>query len=252
MAYEELKYEVAVANRVLSEIGLCTGPTMAVGHASLRDPNDPTKFAIKGRGYEMDALARMRPEDMVVCDMDGRKVDGPPGVTQCFEVKMHSCIYRDHPNVKSVVHVHPRYTILMTLNGVTLRPMANDGAQMVRKPIPMYPHNKLIQSDKDGTEVAALLGGGRTVLLEGHGIATVGQSLQESVLGAYALENQAQANWAAYCAFGPDYRSIPDEYFEEPRERLVDLPHFQDSMKGVQPRVEGVWNYYVDVVKEGM
>ena len=38
MAYEELKYDVAIANRVLSEIGLCTGPTRAVGHASLRDP----------------------------------------------------------------------------------------------------------------------------------------------------------------------------------------------------------------------
>jgi ribulose-5-phosphate 4-epimerase/fuculose-1-phosphate aldolase len=130
--------------------------------------------------------------------------------------------------------------------------MANDGAQMVRQPIPMYHHNKLIQSDQDGTEVAALLGDGRTVLLEGHGIVTVGQSLQESVLGAYALENQAHANWAAYCAFGPDYRGIPDEYFGEPRERLVDLPHFKESMKGIQPRVEGTWNYYVDVVKKGL
>jgi ribulose-5-phosphate 4-epimerase/fuculose-1-phosphate aldolase len=150
------------------------------------------------------------------------------------------------------VHVHPRYTILMTLNGVQLRPMANDGAQLVRKPMPMYHHNKLIQSDQDGTEVAALLGDGRTVILEGHGIATVGQSLQESVLGAYAIENQAQANWAAYCAFGANYKSIPEEYFNEPREDLVDLPHFKESMKGVRPRVEGTWNYYVEQVKKGL
>jgi hypothetical protein len=55
------------------------------------------------------------------------------------------------------------------------------------------------------------------------------------------LRTQARANWAAYCAFGPNYRSIPEEYFAEPRENLVDLPHFKESMKGERPRVEGVW-----------
>ena len=252
MSFEQVKYDVAVANRVLSEIGLCTGVTMAVGHASLRVPEQPDRFVIKGRGYEMDALAAMRPEDMVVCDLEGNRIEARPGITQCFEVKLHSCMYRDYPEVRSVVHVHPQFTILMTLNGAQLRPMRNDGAGTVRKPLPVYPHNKLIQSDKDGSEVAALLGDGKIVLLDGHGIATTGNSLEESVMAAYQLEAQAHSNWAAMCAFGPNYRSIPDEYFDEPRERLVDLPHFKESMQGVQPRVAGVWNYYTEVAARGL
>ncbi len=81
----------------------------------MRVPSDPGTFVVKGRGYAIDALAKMRPEDMIVCDLEGFKLDGPPGSTQCFEVKMHSTIYKARPDVRSVVHVHPRYTIVMTV-----------------------------------------------------------------------------------------------------------------------------------------
>ena len=45
----EVKCQVAVANRVLADVGLATGATAALGHASLRVPSDPSKFVVKGR-----------------------------------------------------------------------------------------------------------------------------------------------------------------------------------------------------------
>ena len=86
----DVKQEVAIANRVLWVLGLCTRVTASLGHASLRLPDRSDRFLVKGRGYKMDALATMRPEDMILCDLDGNLVDGPPGASQCFEVKMHS------------------------------------------------------------------------------------------------------------------------------------------------------------------
>src|SRR5437870_3904069 len=82
----DVKRDVAIANRVLWALGLCTGVTASLGHASLRLPDRPDRFLVKGRGYKMDALAAMRPEEMVTCDLDGNLVDGPPGASQCFEV----------------------------------------------------------------------------------------------------------------------------------------------------------------------
>src|SRR5438034_1491589 len=96
----EVKREVAIANRVLAEVGLATGAMASLGHASMRLPSQPDRFLVKGRGYEIDALALMRPEDMVVCDLNGYKVDGPPGSTQCREVQMHSCLYKTRPDVQ--------------------------------------------------------------------------------------------------------------------------------------------------------
>ena len=51
---EDVKYQVAVANRVLSEMGLTTGATASLGHASMRMPSASGRFAIKGRGYKID------------------------------------------------------------------------------------------------------------------------------------------------------------------------------------------------------
>ena len=125
---DDTRRQVAIANRILSDVGLATGVTAALGHASMRVPNDPDRFVVKGRQYAIDALAVMRPEDMVVCDTEGFLVEGKPGLSQCSEVKIHSCIYKTRPEVQSVVHVHPRYTVLMSALGETLVPMCQEGA----------------------------------------------------------------------------------------------------------------------------
>src|SRR5690242_8988407 len=123
----DVKREVAIANRVLWATGLCTGITTSLGHASSRLPDRSDRFLVKGRGYAMDALAAMRPGDMVTCDLEGNLVDGPPGATQCFEIKMHSWMYKLYPEVQAVVHVHPRYTVLMSTLGRPLKPMCQEG-----------------------------------------------------------------------------------------------------------------------------
>ena len=145
---EEVKLQVAQANRVLSDVGLATGVTSALGHASMRVPSQPGRFVVKGREYTLDALAVMRAEDMVVCDTEGFLVDGPPGITQCSEVKSHSCIYKIRPDVQSVVHVHPRLIVLLSALGLPLVPLCQEGIQLVRHPLPVYPHVKRFRATK--------------------------------------------------------------------------------------------------------
>jgi len=125
---DEVKFEVASATRILSHMGLATAVTAALGHVSMRVPNQPDLFVVKGRGYEIDALDEMQYYDMIVCDLEGYKVDGPARSTQCSEVKIHSCIYRERPDMHSVVHVHPRHVVLMTVLGQPILPMCQEGA----------------------------------------------------------------------------------------------------------------------------
>ena len=87
---DDVKRQVAIANRVLAEVGLASGVLATLGHASMRVPGDPDKFVVKGRGYVIDALARMTPDDMVVVDLEGNKVGGPPNSTQCFTLSTAS------------------------------------------------------------------------------------------------------------------------------------------------------------------
>ena len=242
---EEIKREVAAANRVLANLGLATGVTAALGHASMRVTSEPNHFFVKGREYEFDALAIMEPDDMVMCDTEGFLRAGRAGLTQCSEVKIHACIYKTHPNVQAIVHVHPRYTILMSVLTGSLKPMRQEGAQMLRKPLPVYPHVKTIQSDAEGMEVATLLGDSPAMLLRGHGAVTTGSDLSEAVMGMAQLEEQAQLNYLAYCAQGKDYTCLTNDLLDEMVNRtpLYEHAHFKDVLKGRPAQRDGIWNY---------
>ena len=253
---DEIKYEVAVATRILASIGLATGVTAALGHVSMRIPNDPDKFVVKGRGYEIDALEEMQYYDMILCDLEGYKVDGPARSTQCSEVKIHSCIYRERPDVQSVVHVHPRNVVLMSVLGETLVPMCQEGAQLVQTPLPVYPHAKTVWSEAEGMELVSYLGDGKAVLMQGHGATMTGVTPEDSVLSMLQLEEQARMNYWAVVAKGSDHPRISDELVREHAERPIqsEYPHFKELMRriGGNPPRNGTWNSYRKKVSGGM
>jgi len=47
----------------------------------------------------------MTPEDMIVCDMQGKKISGVRERTS--EIMMHLTVYNLRPDIRSVVHAHP-------------------------------------------------------------------------------------------------------------------------------------------------
>jgi ribulose-5-phosphate 4-epimerase/fuculose-1-phosphate aldolase len=254
--YEETRRDVAVGTHMLVDFGLATGVRASLGHVSVRVPSDPDKFVVKGRGYRLDSLARMRPEDLVVCDLEANLVDGPAEIVPCFEVKIHSCIYKARPDVQSVVHVHPKFTVVLSVVGSAIRSMCNEGNRLVMDPIPVYPKQKIITTDDEGTEVARLLGSGRVELLYGHGAVTAGASMEQSMTDMIQLEHQAEMNYYAYTMAGPDHPYVS-------RERIIEfgsggsqfeLPHFQQAIaKAGMPQYSGVWAaWYESAVAAGV
>jgi L-fuculose-phosphate aldolase len=169
---------------------------------------------------------------------------------------MHACLYRLYPAVQSVVHVHPRYTVLMSTLNLPLRPMCQEGAELVRRPLPVYPHMKTVVTEEEGLEVAQLAAGAPAVLLRGHGATTVGADLEEAVMRMLLLEEQARMNYQAFSALGGDYPYLSDALVDEPRQRppMAELPHFREPFSRIQgqPRVGGVWQWYTSQVSRDL
>jgi hypothetical protein len=155
---EAAKVEAAIGNRIPAEIGLEAGVRASLGRVSRRMPGGAGFFVVTGRGYRMDVLSRMRPEDMVVCDLEGNWVDGPPSSLPHSEVKIHSRLDKNRPDVRPVVHVHPDDVVLMSVLEQRITPMAQEGIGLVFKPLPLYRRTKIITSEEEGQEVARLLG----------------------------------------------------------------------------------------------
>lgn len=213
---------------------------------------------MKGRGYRLDALSRLGPADLVTCDLDGFLLDGPPGIVPCFEVKIHSSIYKARPDVQSVVHVHPKFATVLTVLGKKIVCMCLEGNRHVLDLHPVYPHQKIVTSEAEGSEVARLLGDGNIVLMFGHGVTTTGKTVEEAVTTALHLEHQAEMNYYAYALAGREHPFVPDELVKESFTSWGSLnqfgaqwdePHFIQAVeKAGRPKHNGPWAHWSAMV----
>lgn len=94
---EELKKQVYEANMELPKRGLIT---YTWGNVSGID-RDQGLFVIKPSGVDYDKL---RPEDMVVMDLNGNKVEG--GLKPSSDTPTHLELYKKYPEIGGVVHTH--------------------------------------------------------------------------------------------------------------------------------------------------
>ena len=94
---EELKRKVYEANMELPRYGLVT---FTWGNASASD-RETGLFVIKPSGVEYEKL---RPEDMVVMDLNMKKVEGD--LNPSSDTATHCELYRAFPSVGGVVHTH--------------------------------------------------------------------------------------------------------------------------------------------------
>ena len=97
---EELKKEVYEANMLLPKYGLVT---FTWGNVSGID-REKGLFVIKPSGVDYDKLS---PEDMVVMDMEGNRVEGH--YKPSSDTPTHLEIYKAFPNVGGVIHTHSSY-----------------------------------------------------------------------------------------------------------------------------------------------
>lgn len=97
---EELKKEVYEANMLLPRYGLIT---MTWGNVSAVD-RERGLVAIKPSGVSYEA---MRPEDMVIVDMEGAVVEG--GYRPSSDTPTHIWLYRAFPEIGGVVHTHSTF-----------------------------------------------------------------------------------------------------------------------------------------------
>ena len=94
---EKLKEEVYKANMDLPKYGLVT---FTWGNVSGID-REKGLFVIKPSGVDYDKL---KPEDMVVVDLQGNKVEGEYNPSS--DTATHVVLYNAFPNIGGIVHTH--------------------------------------------------------------------------------------------------------------------------------------------------
>jgi ribulose-5-phosphate 4-epimerase/fuculose-1-phosphate aldolase len=198
---EEIKRKVALGNRIMFHQGLADYH----GHVSARLPGS-RKFFIKP---VLAPLGEISPKDIIlvdideymkVCEENWAKAGQERAVTRLRlpprETMIHAAIYDARPDVNSVVHTHQTLATAFSVAGVALRPIYNQAAAFAPE-TPIFPSPRLIYTIQDGKEICQTLGERMAMLLQGHGIVVVGDSLEYATVHAIYLERTAYMQWVA-------------------------------------------------------
>lgn len=206
-----LRERVAVACRILARQGLAEG---ILGHVSVRIAAD--RLLIRCRGPAEEGLLFTSPEDVRLLGLDGMGELGehsPPN-----ELPLHLETLRCRPEVMAVVHAHPPAVVAADLAGVPLRPVLGayniPAAHLAARGIPVYERSVLIRRRDLAEEMLSAMGDESVCLLRGHGIITVGSTLEEAVVRAITVDELARVCLdIARCGGTPE--TVPNEDFAE-------------------------------------
>jgi L-ribulose-5-phosphate 4-epimerase len=220
---EELKRKVALGNRVLFHQGLADYH----GHLSARIPGT-RKFLIKpvlaplGTIASRDIITVDIDEYKAVCEQNMAKAGGKRQVTKLKapprETMIHAAIYEARPDVNSVAHTHQPLATAFSVAGVPILPIYNQAAPFAPE-TPIFPSPRLIYTVQDGVDICATLKDRMAMLLQGHGIVVVGDSLEYAAVHAIYLERAAYMQWVASSVGKPV--TMPQREIDVMKENMI-------------------------------
>ena len=161
--------------------------TWTSGNVSERVPGEDL-FVIKGSGVDYDELTW---EGITVCDLDGNALDGVRAPSS--DTAAHAYVYRNMPEVNGQVHTHSTYAAAWAARGEEVPCVLTAMADEFGGPIPIGPF-ALIGDDSIGQGIVATLKGHRSpaVLMQNHGVFTIGPSARAAVKAAVMTEDVAR------------------------------------------------------------
>ena len=149
-------------------------------------------FVIKPSGVEYDDLA---PENMILCDLDGNVVPGSEGSERSpsSDTAAHAYVYRNMPHVAGVVHTHSTYATAWAARGEAVPCVITGQADEFGGEIPVGPF-AIIGDESIGEGIVQTLTGhrSRAVLMQNHGVFTIGKSPRDAVKAAVMAEDVAR------------------------------------------------------------
>lgn len=136
----------------------------------------------------------MSPEDVVLVGMEGEPVETSK-YTPSSELLFHLALYRKRQDIQAIVHTHSVYATTLATLGWEIPPFHYLVAYSGRKvPLAAY---ATFGSEELARNVAGAIGENNAVLMEGHGVVTVGPTLAKAFEAAEIIEYVARVYYLA-------------------------------------------------------
>lgn len=147
----------------------------------------------------MIGLEEITEDEFILMELNGEKIEGGGTVGQVpQEYHIHSEIYKARPEVGSVSHTHPPYCVALSSTGQTPKAYSLEGRQFADG-VPLFGETtQTITTPELGQAVVRTMAGKNAAVLQYHGVAIAGATIQETCLRNVALERAARNHLIAH------------------------------------------------------
>ena len=199
MILELLREIVWKCNLELPKNGLVK---MTSGNVSGRDP-ETGLIVIKPSGLSYE---EMTPAHMVVVDLNCRIIAGD--LKPSTDTETHLYVYRNRPDVFGMVHTHSPYATSFAALGQPI-PACLTASAMLGGEIPLGGYAP-IGGEAIGREIVNKIGGALAIIMQNHGVFTIGSSPEEATKMAVEVEEIAKITHLAMLR-GQPIQLTPDQ-----------------------------------------
>ncbi|QFZ28755.1 putative meiotically up-regulated protein [Clavispora lusitaniae] len=198
----------AGAFRVFARMGYCEGEA---GHISVRDPVDPQTFFINPLGVH---FAMIMPSDLVHVGADGSILpDGNQVPINAAGYSIHSALLKARPDINAACHTHSIHGRSFSTFGRPLEMLNQDACIFYNNQAVYTNFGGVAIEGEEGLEIAEAAKGTRNVILQNHGLLTMGKTVDEAAYMFTLMENSCHAQLMAdaAAASGIEKKYISDD-----------------------------------------
>lgn len=193
---EHRKRELAAAFRVFGKLGFSEG---VAGHITARDPERPDTFWVNPFGM---SFSQIRVSDLIHVDHEGNLLHGKRPVNRAAFC-IHSEVHKARPDAVAAAHAHSLHGKAFATLGRRLDPITQDACAFYEDQGLYSDFRGVVNDLEEGRRIGVALGGAKSVILQNHGLLTVGQSVAEAAWWFVTMERSCQAQLLAMAAGTP-------------------------------------------------
>jgi ribulose-5-phosphate 4-epimerase/fuculose-1-phosphate aldolase len=186
-----VRQRLAAGFRLFSKCGFDEG---VAGHITARDPVYPDTFWVNPFGVH---FSHIKVSNLIRVDHKGKIVEGT-GPLNTAAYAIHSTVHAMRPDVVAAAHTHSVYGRTFSTLGIKLSTITQDSCAFFEDHAIYDDFGGVAIEMDEGTRIGNALGPtNKAIILQNHGLLTVGQSVDAAVWWYIAMERCCQVELLA-------------------------------------------------------
>ncbi|HRE13108.1 MAG TPA: class II aldolase/adducin family protein [Usitatibacteraceae bacterium] len=180
-------------------------------HISATVPGYPDRYLINRFGLRFSEIT---PDNLVTVDVAGRVVDGSGAPVNPSGFAIHGTVHAARADAMCVLHLHTAWGQALAAIPEGLLPCSQPAMRLFRR-LGRHAYEGLAFADDEKARIVSALGSLDGLILENHGILTVGRTVGEAFVLMMLIERAAQVQLTAMAATGGRPLCVPDAVAEK-------------------------------------